>query len=381
MKKRNATRRLFFTLLGFLALLFLVFGLGYSILQELPARVEQAYGPPSENLGTLQRFSLAFNLFLAEPVLLAPLDPQAEERSFTIAIDRSTGQILQDLAAAGLIADPDSLRDYLIYSGIDTRIQAGEYRLSAAMSPVEIADALRDATPWFGTLAILPGWRLEEIAASLPTTGLEVTPEEFLQAASQRYDHLSLGASVPEGYSLEGLFLPGIYQFDRGFSAGVLVEQLLKQSGQSIPPDITAGLAHNGLTLYQGLILASIIQREAVVADEMPMIASVFVNRLEISMRLETDPTVQYAVGYNTLQDTWWTNPLSLTDLAMDSPYNTYRVNGLPPTPIASPSLAALQAIAFPADTPYYFFRAACDGSGRHNFSVTFEEHLANACQ
>lgn len=381
MKKRNNSHRVFFTLLGFVALLFLVVGVGYGIFQELPARVFKAYGPPATSLGTIQRYNLMVNLLLAEPVLLVPLDPLAEEKNFTIELDQSTGQILQNLAAAGLIADTTSLRDYLIYSGTDTRIQAGEYRLSAAMTPVEIANALRDATPWFGTLAILPGWRLEEIAASLPTTGLEVPPEAFLQAASQRYEHIALASSVPAGYSLEGLFLPGIYQFDRGISAESLVEQLLRQTEQSLPPEIVTGLAQHGLTVYQGFILASIIQREAVVADEMPAIASVFVNRLEISMKLETDPTVQYAVGYNIGQDTWWTNPLSLNDLAVESPYNTYRVNGLPPTPIASPSLAALQAIAFPADTPYYFFRAACDGSGKHNFAVTFEEHLANACQ
>lgn len=98
-------------------------------------------------------------------------------------------------------------------------------------------------------------------------------------------------------------------------------------------------------------------------------------------MKLEADPTVQYAIGYNTTQGIWWTNPLSVDDLKFDSPFNTYVYAGLPPTPISNPGLDALNAVAFPAETPYYFFRARCDGSGFHNFAVTFEEHLGNGCQ
>jgi peptidoglycan lytic transglycosylase G len=97
-------------------------------------------------------------------------------------------------------------------------------------------------------------------------------------------------------------------------------------------------------------------------------------------MKLDADPTVQYAIGYNFLQKTWWTNPLSLLDLKVNSLYNTYRYEGLPPTPIASPSLGALRAIASPAETNYLFFRAKCDDSGFHEFSETFDEHLANGC-
>jgi UPF0755 protein len=97
-------------------------------------------------------------------------------------------------------------------------------------------------------------------------------------------------------------------------------------------------------------------------------------------MKLDSDPTVQYAIGFNSEQRTWWTNPLSLQDLKIDSAYNTYLYSGLPPGPISNPGVAAWRAVAFPADSPYLYFRAACDGSGRHNFARTFEEHLANGC-
>ena len=113
----------------------------------------------------------------------------------------------------------------------------------------------------------------------------------------------------------------------------------------------------------------------------MPLIASVFLNRLRADMNLAADPTVQYALGYNQAQESWWTNPLSLEDLEFSSPYNTYLNPGLPPGPICNPSLAAIEAVASPADTTYFFFRAACDGSGRHSFAESFDEHLGNACE
>ena len=128
------------------------------------------------------------------------------------------------------------------------------------------------------------------------------------------------------------------------------------------------------------MILASIVEREAVVEDEMPLIASVFMNRLANDMNLAADPTIQYALGFNRDQGTWWTNPLSLDDLKLPSSYNTYENPGLPPGPICSPGLAALQAVAAPAQTPFLYFRADCDGSGRHLFAESFQEHLDNAC-
>ena len=147
-----------------------------------------------------------------------------------------------------------------------------------------------------------------------------------------------------------------------------------------ISAELRQGFSSNNLSLFQATTLASIVQREAVVEEEMPMIASVFLNRLQAGMKLDADPTVQYAVGFNPAQNTWWTNPLSQDDLQIASPYNTYLNWGLPPGPIANPSLKALQAIAFPSQTPYYFFRSACDGSGKHVFAETFEQHVRNAC-
>ena len=135
--------------------------------------------------------------------------------------------------------------------------------------------------------------------------------------------------------------------------------------------DLRSGFVNHGLNVYQAVTLASIIQSEAVMEQEMPMIASVFYNRLAIDMPLQADPTVQYALGYNSAQASWWTTPLSAQDLQFNSPFNTYIYPGLPPGPISNPGLGALQAVASPEQSQYYYFQARCDGSGFHNFAET----------
>jgi UPF0755 protein len=132
--------------------------------------------------------------------------------------------------------------------------------------------------------------------------------------------------------------------------------------------------------VHEAVTLAAIVEREAVVATERPIIAGVFYNRLAQGIKLEADPTVQYPLGYQPDSDSWWKSPLFLVDLEMDSPYNTYRYGGLPPGPIANPSLSSLEAVAFPAATEFIFFVADCEAAvpGSHAFSITYEEHLAN---
>jgi UPF0755 protein len=143
---------------------------------------------------------------------------------------------------------------------------------------------------------------------------------------------------------------------------------------------VREGFGQQGLDVYSAVTLASIIEREGIHDDEHAQIASVFLNRLRQGMKLDSDPTVQYAMGYNTAQQTWWTNPLSIADLQFESNYNTYLSPGLPPAPISNPGESALRAVAWPATTAYFYFRANCAGDGHHSFGTTFEEHLQNAC-
>jgi UPF0755 protein len=349
------------------------------ILFYIPARAARLYGPPAPWLSLPQRVQYSALLLWYDGLLTQPLDPAGAEQSFVIEIGESVDSVANHLQSMGLIRDAESFRSYLIYSGQDTSIQAGEYQLSTAMSALDIAHELQDATPEEVTFVVLPGWRVEEVAESLPTSGLSITYDEFVSAAktpSREFDFLA-GASTVEGF-----LYPDSYIFSRRlFSAEEMIAELLRNFDAHLTPELRNGFKQQGLTVREAVTLASMVEREAVHEEEQPVIASVYLNRFRIGMKLEADPTVQYAIGYNFLQQTWWTNPLTLLDLQVNSIYNTYKYEGLPPAPIANPGLDALRAVASPAETPYLFFRARCDGSGFHQFSETFDEHLQNGCQ
>lgn len=346
----------------------------------LPDRAAAVFGPPRPTLSGVDRIRLATLLLWQQEDLTTPADPTGDPRAFTVQIGESLPSILDRLWRAGLIANPGATRSYLQYAGLDTTLQAGEYRLSPAMTPIEIAHALQDATPRVVQLAILPGWRAEEIAESLIASGLNLTMEEVLEAVRDPYLYPSLQSVLPAGGTWEGFLFPDRYELGRDAAAEEVVRSLVDNFNNQVGSDLRAGIGRQGLSLYEGVTLASIVEREAVITEEAPLIASVFLNRLEAGMKLDADPTVQYAVGYNAAQRSWWTNPLSLADLEIESPYNTYRSGGLPPGPISNPGLGALRAVAFPAQAPYYYFRAACTESGRHVFAETLEEHVQNAC-
>lgn len=357
--------------LALLGILFLGAFLG------LPALAARRYGPPNPALSARERFQFASLLLWYGGVLTQPLDLNGSEQLFIVSPGESVLSVAMRLEEVGLIRSAAAFRAYLIYTGLDTSLQAGEYLLSPAQSIVDIAHEMQDATPDQVTFVILPGWRMEEIAASLPTSGLDITPDAFLAAASSAPLGLDF---LPAAVSTEGFLYPDVYIVPRDVGVDALVSGFLRNFGLHLTTDLREGFERQGLDVVQAVTLASIVQREAVHLEEAAQIASAFLNRLAIGMKLDSDPTVQYALGYNPWQETWWTNPLSAQDLQFDSPYNTYLYAGLPPGPICNPSLEALRAVAFPAETPYYYFRARCDGSGLHDFSVTFEEHLQNGC-
>jgi UPF0755 protein len=344
------------------------------------SRATQLFGAPTNNISSEQRLYLSLQLLLQEQTLSNPLDPNGLPRPFSIDFGESTASVIQRLENEGIIQSAQALRTYLVYKGLDITLQAGEYTLSPAQSPVEIAYSLQDATPSTVRFRILPGWRMEEIAQSLPTSGLTITPDEFLIMSQSNPGGTFLPYSLPTYASMEGFLYPDTYQFRRDIPIQEFFMSILGNFEQKLSQDIQDGFARQGLDVFGGVTLASIIQREAVVEEEMPLIASVFLNRLAAGMKLDSDPTTQYAIGYNQAQKTWWTNPLSGDDLKTNSTYNTYLNTGLPPGPISNPSLAALKAVAFPAQTPYFYFRARCDGSGKHVFAETYQEHLNNGC-
>jgi UPF0755 protein len=364
-------------------LLFLMVCLAVSsvlvLVELLPGAAAKDFGPASRSLDPFSRAFYAVRLIFQRDELLQAVDAQGSPKTFKIQNGDSVNMIALHLEEAGLIRDAGVFRLYLIYSGADTNLQSGDFTISPALNGMQIAKTLQDANAKDVTFRILAGWRLEEVAAGLAVSGLAIKADDFIQEISSPVAG-TVPPSLAKFKNLEGFLFPDTYRFKRSARVSEVLAAFLQRFDSQVSDDLRQAFQRQGLDLYQAVTLASIVQREAMVADEQPMIASVFYNRLRKPMKLDSDPTVQYAVGYNANQKTWWTNPLSSKDLQTDSLYNTYIRMGLPPGPIASPSLSALRAVAFPAQSPYFYFRARCDGSGLHAFSTTYDEHVKNAC-
>lgn len=302
---------------------------------------------------------------------------------FTVNTGDTPPIIAQNLLRAGLIADVDLFVDYVRAYELDTQLEAGTFFLYKTSTLPEIARALTDSASNQFTFSIIPGQRIEEVAFNLIDANqfFGFSGAQFYAVVGPGAAHPSEFASfvaLPSGASLEGFLYPDTYQLPAAVTPELLRNTLLQQFLDRLTPDIRQAATEQSMTIYQVITLASIIQREAARTDEMPLIASVYRNRWRIGMKLDADPTVQYGIGLE--NGAWWPQITVEDYQGVLSPYNTYRNTGLPPGPIASPSLAAIRAAVFPEQTDYYYFRARCDGSGYHNFARTFEEHLANAC-
>lgn len=352
------------------------FGLAAGV---VPDAVHERLGPPAPHLDPLQRVALGGYLWVRQLALDAPAGSAQAELEFRVEPGENAQAVIERLRQAGIIHDAVLLQAYMRYRGFDRSIEAGRYRVSGGFSIRALAETLQTAHPLQIVFTVPEGWRLEQIADALRGSGLPIAPADFLAAAHTRPPGYSFSEELSEPPSLEGLLFPETYLLDPDVTAVELVLTMLDAFEARVGPELRQGFAQQGLSLLEAVTLASIVEREAVHADERPLIAGVFLNRLRIGMRLDADPTVQYALGAGP-DGVWWRRTLTAADLAVDSPYNTYRVTGLPPGPIASPGLSALRSVAAPAASDYLYFRADCDGSGRHRFARTYEEHLANAC-
>lgn len=315
--------------------------------------------------------------------LESPAGSGAEEVAFTIAPGEGATAIAENLRAAGLLNNTELFLNYLAYYGLDGGLVTGDYRLDPRATIPELAEALGSGRSQTMELSFLPGWRSEEMANYLRVVGpAQIDADEFQTIVQSRrgVGGFAFLAGLPDGVSLEGYLFPDRYAIGRETTASALVELMLARFDEQVTPAMRQSYGALGLSLREAVILASIIEKEAVLAEEKPLMAAVFVNRLRAGMPLQADPTVQFALGYQSDSGTWWKSPLSAEDLQVNSPYNTYLTNGLPPGPIANPGLASLQAVAAPGAVDYLFFVLDCAAAtpGAHAFSVTYEEHLAN---
>lgn len=294
-----------------------------------------------------------------------------------VTLEIPLGSTGQDIGA--LLAGQGVVRSALEFEvavrNVDAaqRLQAGTYDLTTLMDPAEVVAVLvAGPEPAVYRVTVIEGQTVEEMLSSLAVD----TPHDF-----SVFEEALLGGEVetslramPEEVTLadwEGLLFPDTYEFSRSAEAASILQRMASTMEQRVNSVDWGDWLALGYSEYEGIILASLVETEVRVDEERPVVASVIHNRLADGMKLDIDATVLYALG---------TNDPTRFDNTIDSPYNTYLVAGLPPTPIASPGRSSLEAAANPADTPYYFYVLA-DTEGGHAFAETLDEHNANVEQ
>ena len=286
-----------------------------------------------------------------------------------IPFGSSATRVAEILMEAGVIAQSGSLLSAVQDAGVAGSIQAGSYQLTAGTSIEELlVELLAGPVATTYRLTVFAGLRISEILDLLAEAS-RIDRAEFenaLQNGMVTSPFLDQSASVTLR-SWEGLLFPDTYEFANEAGAVQILQRLSDTMEQRMSLIDWSGIGSVGFIPYQGIVMASIIESEVRVPDERPLVASVIVNRIEEGMILQMDSTVLYALN---------TRDIAEFDRRVDSPYNTYREGGLPPTPIAAPSFASLRAASEPADTDFrYFVLSSADG--RHTFSVTVEAHEA----
>jgi UPF0755 protein len=276
----------------------------------------------------------------------------------------SFSKAADSLNKAGLISSSFFFRLYGRLGNKDRNIKPGTYLIKRGTPWSEIIAAMHGGHGLVNTVTIPEGWNLSQIAPAL-AQALSLPLDSVIAAVRDTAMLRRVGAPTP---TLEGYLFPDTYAFPDGTKARPAVLEMVKRFEREWKPEWNQRLTQLSFTRHQAVTLASIVESEAKVANERPVIAAVYMNRLRKNMLLQADPTVQFARGKHTPR-------LLLKDLEIDSPYNTYKYPGLPPGPISSPGGPSLVAALFPADVPFLYFVAAPDG--HHEFRKTLAEHQA----
>jgi UPF0755 protein len=290
------------------------------------------------------------------------------EQFVTVDQGASVTAIGRALAEAGVVRDARAFRIATRMKGAERRLQAGEYRFDRAASAFEVVERIARGDVFVRSITFPEGRTLAEMAAIYEERGFGPAAD-FLAAAR---DTSLVRAFDPAARDLEGYLFPSTYRLVRHATAATLVGLMVQSFERAFDADLRVAAEARGFSIREAVTMASLVEEEAQMADERPIISAVYHNRLRIGMGLQCDATVVYAMQ----RAGTWNGNITRADLAMDSPYNTYRYRGLPPGPIANPGRASLEAAVKPADTPYLYYVSRNDGS--HAFARTLDEHNRN---
>lgn len=362
-----------------LVIILAVLGASFWYIHDL---AKEKSGQPYRITATnIEKALLGVYLRMQGPVASEPIDPSDNRQVlFVIEPGESLISVSTKLEELGLVADAEVFRRTVQYYGADADIQVGTYMLTRSMTMEQIMVKLQRGLLPSETVALVEGWRVEEVARALEAGGV-TDAAGFIAAASAAQPYAGEWPYLLERpdnapLDLQGFLFPDTYQFVADTPPEQVIQIMLRNFDWRFSEDLRLAAQEQGMSVYEVVTLASIIEREAVLAEERPIIASVFLNRLEQGMPLQADPTVQYALGCNAETGDCW-QELFREDLnAVQSPYNTYLNPGLPPGPICNPGLGSIRAVLEPADTEYLYFLATRDGA--HVFAKTYEEHLQN---
>jgi UPF0755 protein len=293
---------------------------------------------------------------------------EAPEQFVDIPQGAGPSSIAKRLADAGVVRDPLTFRLELARSGSGRHLQAGEYRFDRPMTVHEVIARLVRGDVYLIPITFREGLTIKQMSELFEAKGFGAAAD-FVAAAR----NAALVASFdPAAHDLEGYLFPDTYALPRHATAAQLVGRMVAGFEKVLTPELRARAAGRGLNVRGLVTLASIVEKETGKAEERPLVAAVYSNRLKTGMGLQCDPTVIFALEKAGRYD----GNLTREDLHFDSPYNTYRYAGLPPGPIASPGRASLEAAANPADAPYVYFVSRNDGT--HAFASTLAEHNHN---
>lgn len=284
-----------------------------------------------------------------------------------VAPGMSSDRIGQLLVDKGVISSKAKFWLATKINGADSRFRPGVFVMTSNMSVGDAMSILLNANSSVVRVTIPEGYNLREIAQRLEESGL-VDSTEFLQVARNYAPYSYMEKKQDADYRAEGFLFPDTYEFSNDSSPEDIMKRMVDEFDSKLTPEVRQKMKERNLTIHEMVTLASLVEKEALFKDDMPIIAQVFYKRLKINMPLQTDTTITYLIGAK--------EDVSIADTKVNSPYNTYQNYGLPPGPIASPGMDAINAVLNPANTDYLYFVA--DRQGHNYYSNSYAEHMGN---